>query len=135
MTSAMTATFHTVAPFAAVLGLLLMALGLRISLMRLRRGTYLGDGGDKALMRAVRLHGNATEHVPILLILLFALAAVGAPAHWVAILGVATVTARVLHVAGNLIRVFLVSATGSGATYLLEGGMSLWLLVLVLGAP
>lgn len=129
----MNATFHTVAPFVATLGLLLMLLGLRISLMRIRSKTYLGDGGDKHLQRAVRVHGNATEHVPILLILLFALAAVGAPSAAVTWLGIAAVGARVLHAGGNLIRVFYVSVAGSSLTYLLEGGMSVWLLVLVLG--
>ncbi len=54
---------------AAFCGLLLLVLGLRISVLRLRGKVALGDGGNTQLLRAIRVHGNNTEHMPIFLVL------------------------------------------------------------------
>lgn len=54
---------------AGMLGLLIVVLASRVSQLRMRHGISLGDGGDKALARAIRAHGNTVEWVPIFLVL------------------------------------------------------------------
>lgn len=53
---------------AALCGLLLMVLAIRISMLRLHHKVSLGDGGIAGLGRAIRAHGNTVEHAPIFLI-------------------------------------------------------------------
>lgn len=53
---------------AALCGLLLLLLALRISQLRLRHKVSLGDKGIPELLRAIRVHGNTVEHVPVFLI-------------------------------------------------------------------
>ena len=54
-----TESFQQAAIFSALLVLLVMGLGTSVSLLRMRRGIYMGDGGDKGLSRAIRAHGNS----------------------------------------------------------------------------
>lgn len=58
--------------YASLLALLLVMLSLVV--IRLRRSLRIGvgDGGNRDLARAIRVQGNATEYVPIFLILLAA---------------------------------------------------------------
>jgi len=106
---------------AAFCGLLLVALASRVSLLRLRHQIAFGDGGNPALMRAIRTHGNTAEHAPAFLLLALAseLAAgttgllVGAAALFVA--------ARLLFTAGVLGRgLHLLRMAGALGTYLAQ---------------
>lgn len=54
---------------AAFCAVLIVGLGLRVSQLRLRHRIALGDGGNAALLGAVRAHGNAVEYAPIFLLL------------------------------------------------------------------
>ena len=56
--------------YAAMFGLLLVI--LMIAVIRLRRSLKvgLGDGGNHDLQRAIRVHGNAVECVPIFVLML-----------------------------------------------------------------
>jgi uncharacterized membrane protein YecN with MAPEG domain len=54
---------------AAVCGLLLVLLALRVSQLRMRHGVALGDGGNAELNRAVRAHANSAEQAPIFLLM------------------------------------------------------------------
>ena len=58
--------------YAGLLALLLVLLALRVVRLRWKFRVGLGDGGERAMTRAIRVHGNATEHVPIALLLLHA---------------------------------------------------------------
>ncbi|MDQ0011347.1 putative membrane protein YecN with MAPEG domain [Luteibacter jiangsuensis] len=59
--------------YAALLALLILGLAARVMWLRRRTRIGLGDGGDRAVACAVRSHGNATEYVPLALILLLVL--------------------------------------------------------------
>jgi len=61
--------------YAAMSGLLVVILMLVV--IRLRRSLRigLGDGGNRDLQRAIRVHGNAIESVPIFLVMLELMAA------------------------------------------------------------
>jgi len=57
---------------AGFCGLLLVGLASRVSMLRLRHKIAFGDGGNPALMRAIRTHGNTAEHAPLFLLLALA---------------------------------------------------------------
>jgi uncharacterized membrane protein YecN with MAPEG domain len=56
--------------YASLLGLLLIALAVPVIRLRRVNRVDVGDGGNQDLLRAIRVHGNAAEHVPIALILM-----------------------------------------------------------------
>jgi uncharacterized membrane protein YecN with MAPEG domain len=57
------------AALAAFCALLLVGLASRVSMLRFGLKIPFGDGGNPALMRAIRTHGNTAEHAPIFLLL------------------------------------------------------------------
>lgn len=65
-------TIPVTVALAAFCGLLLVGLASRVSFLRFTRKIAFGDGGDPALMRAIRTHGNTAEHAPIFLLLALA---------------------------------------------------------------
>jgi uncharacterized membrane protein YecN with MAPEG domain len=85
---------------AAALALLMLALAARVVMLRRSTRTGLGHGESRSLERAIRVHANATEYVPLALILmlLFELSRGPAWALWLAA-GVLA-TGRALHVFG-----------------------------------
>ena len=56
----------------AFCGLLLVVLAARISRLRMLHKIPWGDGGNTALMRAIRVHANTTEHAPIFVLMALA---------------------------------------------------------------
>jgi len=91
----------TITPlYAALCGLLLIFLSMRVAPMRKRLAVGLGTGNHSELEQAVRAHGNFTEYVPLALILLAFTEAGGAAALMLHLTGGALVTARVLHAFG-----------------------------------
>lgn len=86
--------------YAGLLGLLLMVLSFRISLLRRKHRVSLGDGGHKDLHSAIRVQGNFVEYVPLTLVLLVLVELSGWPGALVHALGAALFIARVLHAQG-----------------------------------
>lgn len=86
--------------YAGVLALLLLALALRIIRLRWKLRVGIGDGGDRAMLRAIRVHGNATEYVPIALLLLLVAELNQAGPALLHGCGGVLVVARVLHAVG-----------------------------------
>src|SRR5688500_9500598 len=88
----------TVTPlYAGVLALLYLVLSYRVVQMRGPGFPSLGDGGNDALMRRIRGHGNFAEYVPLLVLMLGILELGELPATWLHALGITLVLARVLH--------------------------------------
>jgi uncharacterized protein len=87
-----------------LLGLLVIALGLRVSLVRRGTSTGIGCSDDPTdpLHKVVRAHANACEYVPVLMILIYALASTGSSG-WGGVLFVGAVVVRYLHAAGMLL--------------------------------
>jgi uncharacterized membrane protein YecN with MAPEG domain len=56
--------------YAAIFGIMLVVLSVRVADMRRKTQTALGSGGHKMLERRIRVQGNFTEYVPITLLLL-----------------------------------------------------------------
>jgi uncharacterized membrane protein YecN with MAPEG domain len=55
--------------YAGLLALLYLVLSYRIVVLR-RNKVSLGDGGNPILQRRIRAHGNFSEYVPMILIML-----------------------------------------------------------------
>jgi len=88
------------AGYAGLCGLLLIVLSYRVVRLRRRLKVGIGTGGQEELARAIRVQGNFTEYVPLILVLL-ALAEIQGLTGWAMHLaGAALVFGRVLHAWG-----------------------------------
>jgi len=116
------------AAYAALIGVLAVALGLRVVRLRVRHRIGIGDGGQAELGRAVRVHGNLIETAPLALILLLAAELTQAlPPAGLHLVGGALVLGRLLHAFGL--------GRSSGASGARFAGMVLsWLPTLALAA-
>lgn len=121
--------------YAALFGLLLIALSGRVVLARRRYRVRLGVGTEDGMQQAARMQGNFTEYVPLALVLLLLAELAGTPAaglHGVACLLLAS---RVLHAWGlsqSPGRTFG-RFYGTAGTWLAIVGLSAWLLLRPLG--
>lgn len=68
------------ANYAALFGLLYGLLSVRALGQRRKLGVALGDAGNPVLQRALRVHANFAEYVPLCLLLLVLVELQGAPA-------------------------------------------------------
>jgi uncharacterized membrane protein YecN with MAPEG domain len=64
---------HITALYAGVLAILIVVLAGRVVAVRRSAAVSLGDGGNELLVRRIRVHGNATEHIPIGLLIMLVL--------------------------------------------------------------
>jgi len=67
----MAAKMNVVPIYAALLALLFVALSMRTLRMRRSLRIAVGDAGNEALLRAMRVHANFAEYVPLALLLAF----------------------------------------------------------------
>ncbi|TBX27684.1 MULTISPECIES: MAPEG family protein [Nioella] len=86
--------------YAGLLGLLFLHLSIRVISLRRHHKVSVGDGGEKALSKAMRVQANCVEYASIGLILLFGAELQGAPTWAVHGLGVTLLLGRVLHAFG-----------------------------------
>jgi uncharacterized membrane protein YecN with MAPEG domain len=93
-------TAPVTALYAGLLGLLLLVLGARVSLLRSKLRVGWGHGNDPLLARAIRVHGNAVEWIVPMLLLLLVAEIDGASRTFLHVCGVTFVGARVAHAAG-----------------------------------
>jgi len=80
--------------------LLMLALGLMVSRLRIQLGTGVGTGDDARLERAIRAHGNNAEYVPGALLLLLLAGATGSSPLALHVAGASLLAARILHAIG-----------------------------------
>ena len=85
---------------AALLLALFLLLTVRVFAQRYRTRVVLGTGGDRLLERAVRVHANFAEFVPVFLAALLAAELCGAPGWALHAAGAAMLAGRALHAAG-----------------------------------
>jgi uncharacterized membrane protein YecN with MAPEG domain len=86
--------------YAALCGVLLVALALNVVRLRLGRRIPLGMGEGAALEQPVRVHGNFTEYAPTFLILLLLAELGGASTWFLHLAGAAFLIGRLLHAYG-----------------------------------
>ena len=86
--------------YASLLAILLFILSIRVIGLRgspIFTFMALGKGDDELLQRAVRAHGNLTEYLPTMLILLFFLETAGVAGTKLHVLAGAFLLGRVMH--------------------------------------
>ena len=86
--------------YAALLAPLFILLAVRV--IRRRRGARvaIGDGGDKLLLRRMRVHANFAEYAPFALVLMGLAESLGAHRWLLHAAGAALVAARIVHAVG-----------------------------------
>jgi hypothetical protein len=112
--------------YAGLNGLILLWLAVHVGRTRARVGVLIGDGGRPELIRAMRGQANFVEYVPLALLQLALMAALGAPAYAVHLLGGALTLGRVLH--------GLHFAADDAPAWQRGAGAGLTLLVLLIGS-
>lgn len=86
--------------YVGLFALLMLILKLNVGRVRSAEKVLFGDGGSAPLQRAIRAQGNAVEDVPVVLIGIFALAAMTAPVWLIHGLGGTFLAGRILHAIG-----------------------------------
>lgn len=86
--------------YASLLAILYVVLSYRVAQRRMRFQVGLGTGQNTELERAVRIHGNFAEYVPLALLLLAFFEAGGGAVWAVHAAGAGLLIARVLHAMG-----------------------------------
>ncbi len=85
------------AVYAGLSALLMIWLAMRVIALRWEKRVKFGDGEQADLKLAIRAHGNASEYIPIALILLFLLEYNGLHPLLIHMLGIAFVYGRYTH--------------------------------------
>lgn len=86
--------------YAALLGLVFVALSVRVIRHRRQTRTPLGPGHGPMLQRAIRAHGNFAEYVPLTLLLILLAELGGAPAWGLHATGLLLLSGRLVHAFG-----------------------------------
>lgn len=86
--------------YAALLGLMFVALSVRTIRLRRRYRVAIGDGRNTLLQRAMRVNANFAEYVPLTLLLVWFVELHDGPRLHVHALGIALLCGRLLHAWG-----------------------------------
>jgi len=120
--------------FAAIFGIMYIALSISVAKRRLKGNISLGTGGNDDLEKAIRVHGNFSEYVPFTLLLLWLLETVSLSHSLVFVLGVVFLVARIAHCIGmlNQDKLLILRKLGMVGTFgviLIASLATLWLYV------
>lgn len=86
--------------YAGLLTILLLVLSVRVISGRFKHRVSVGDGGEKDLIKRMRVQANWIEYTPVALLLLLMLELQGASAAWLHISGLALLVGRLAHAYG-----------------------------------
>jgi uncharacterized membrane protein YecN with MAPEG domain len=86
--------------YAAALALLFFALSVRTLRLRRELKIGIGDAGNETMLRAIRVHANFAEYVPLTLLLAALLELSGGPAVLVHAVGACLLAGRIVHAYG-----------------------------------
>lgn len=118
---------------AAILGLLLLILSIRVMQMRFSGKVSLGHGENETLHARIRSHANLAEHVPLILILMALIERAGGARLWLEIAAALLIAGRLIHPIGmarpapNPLR-----AGGMILTWAVLGWLAVWALLIAL---
>jgi len=105
--------------FAAVLGLMYLALSFAVIKQRSKHKVSIGTGDNEELKTEVRIHGNFAEYVPFCLILMFLLESLTLSSNLAFWMGSLLLISRVCHVIGMRgdKRLFILRVAGMLGTF------------------
>ncbi len=86
--------------YASICAFILVRLSMNVIQLRRSEKISFGDGGIKELQAAIAAHSNASQYIPIALLLLFGLEYNGAPSWLIHLLGIMLVAGRIIHARG-----------------------------------
>lgn len=93
----LTPASQSVALYAGLNGLILLWLAVHVSMVRGRENVMIGDGGNPAMIRAMRGMANFIEFVPLILLQMALMAILGAPVWLIHVFGIALTLGRLAH--------------------------------------
>ena len=122
---------HTTALYGALLGLLFVALSVRALRMRRNLRITVGDGGNPAMLRAMRVHANFAEYVPLALLLMAFAEVRGADGLLMHGFGIALLVGRLAHAYGvsRVAEDFRFRVFGMTMTLTVIAAVSIYLLI------
>jgi uncharacterized protein len=91
---------HITPIYAALFALFFVALSVRTLRLRRTLNIPVGDGGHPQMLRAMRVHANFAEYVPLTLLLVFMLEAEGGQRALIHALCLVLLVGRLSHAAG-----------------------------------
>lgn len=121
--------YHWFLLFITANCLLLLSLTVNVSRLRLKYKISYGDGGNKQLMNAIRVHSNGTEQVPIYALGILALTFFNTSNTLLSLLTIVFTLSRIIHAYGMLFRSQIMRQLGAGVTYISQGAVILILLL------
>ena len=86
--------------YAGILALIIVALGINVTMHRVKLSVPLGDGGNPQMLRMIRLHANAIEYVPLAVLLMLIYEINGGWHAALHVIGIALVAGRLLQTWG-----------------------------------
>ena len=86
--------------YGAILGLIVIALAINVTMHRVKLRVPLGDGGNAQMQRMIRLHGNAAEYIPLAVVLMAIYELNGGGHLALHIIGIALIGGRVVQTWG-----------------------------------
>jgi uncharacterized membrane protein YecN with MAPEG domain len=86
--------------YGAILGLIVIALAVNVTVHRVKLSVPLGDGGNAQMRRMIRLHGNAAEYIPLAIALMLIYELNGGGHLGLHIVGIALIGGRLLQTWG-----------------------------------
>ena len=90
----------TTALYAGLLAPLFVLLSIRVIAVRRSGLVAVGDGGNRLLLRRMRVHANFAEYVPFALVLMGVAEATAAPAWLIHAMGLTLLAGRIVHAIG-----------------------------------
>ncbi len=117
--------------YAAILAIFILVLAANVAKTRRKLRIGVGDKGDKNMLQIIRVHANATEYVPMALLLMAFAELNNASAYLLNTCGIALVIGRLIHAygLGRNIGVSFGRFWGTSLTWLVILILSLYLLV------
>lgn len=86
--------------YTGILGLIFMLCAINVIKMRYKYEVGLGDSGNEPLVKAIRIHGNFAEYIPIILLLMAFYEMNGGTNTFLHVAGVILVLGRISHAIG-----------------------------------
>jgi len=83
--------------YVALNALIMLVLSMLVVRSRVATGTEIGHGDSAAMLRAVRAHGNTAENVPMPLLMMIIVTALGGSLWLVHAVGAPLTIGRILH--------------------------------------